>query len=225
MKIALIGAGRTGSLVLERRGRHEILGPYSRSRPPSVADLRRADAVVLFVPGPALPSLLPLLLEAAVPVASGSTGYAFTEADKSAILARGIPWVQAANFSLGMNLMLELARAVGSYRPAREAGALSLREVHHVRKLDAPSGSALALARATGLRVPIESVREGDVVGLHSLRLELPGETLTLTHDALDRRVFAEGALWAAQHLPGVPPGFHLFEDLVRKTFFEGNTL
>jgi len=131
--------------------------------------------------------------------------------------------VQASNFSLGMNLMLELARRVGSFLPARELGSLAMSETHHARKLDAPSGSALSLQRALGRPVPIESIRTGDVVGLHTLTVTLPGESISLSHHAQDRRVFAEGALWAARlvrerQLKG---GFHLFEDLVRQTCFE----
>jgi 4-hydroxy-tetrahydrodipicolinate reductase len=219
MKIALFGAGRTGGRVAELA---TVVGPFTRARAASVDELRQAEAVVLFVPGAAVPALLPLLLEAGKPVISGATGYTFTEADKAAISARGLPWVQASNFSLGMNLMLELARRVGSYAPARELGSFAMSETHHVHKLDAPSGSALSLQRAVGRKLPIESIREGDVVGLHTLTLALPGESISLTHNAEDRRVFAEGALWAARLVRDrqLAGGFYWFEDLVRQYCF-----
>jgi 4-hydroxy-tetrahydrodipicolinate reductase len=223
-KVALFGAGRTGHFVAELV---TVAGPFTRSRAASVPELRECEAAVLFVPGAAIPSLLPSLLEAGIPVISGATGYEFTAADKESIRARGVTWVQASNFSLGMNLMLELARRIGAYAPARELGSLTMQETHHVRKLDAPSGSALSLERAVGRKVEIESIRSGDVVGLHTVTLELPGEELTLTHNALDRRVFAEGALWAARLVRerSIPAGFHLFEHLVRQhCFTEGNS-
>jgi 4-hydroxy-tetrahydrodipicolinate reductase len=223
MKVALFGAGRTGQFVTDLA---TVVGPFTRSRLASVPELRECEAAVLFVPGGALPSLFPVLLEAGIPVISGATGYIFSESDRAAIAARGITWVQASNFSLGMNLMLELARRIGAYAPARELGSLSMQETHHVRKLDAPSGSALSLERAVGRKVEIESIRSGDVVGLHTVTLELPGEELTLTHNALDRRVFAEGALWAARLVRdrSLSPGFYLFEDLVRQHCFNEGT-
>lgn len=225
MKIALIGNGKTGSKVVEasKAAGHELLGPFSRSRLPSVEELRQAEAVVLFIPGSSLPAIFPLLLEAAVPVVSGATGHRFSSEEQRAIEERGIPWIQASNFSLGMNLTFELARRISSFLPAREKGNFSISELHHVKKLDAPSGTALSLQQALGFELPIESLREGDAIGLHSLELRLPGEVVTLKHEALDRIVFAEGALWAAQMIlrqsPG--PGLHLFENLVRETCFE----
>lgn len=227
MKIALFGKGRTGGKVIEAAAKagHTLLGPYTRSHLPTVAELRKAEVAILFVPGPALPALLPLLLEAQVPVVSGATGYALSEEQERLITERGIPWVQASNFSLGMNLAFELARRVGAFLPARELGEASISEVHHVKKLDSPSGTALSLKKALGYEVPINSFREGDVIGEHSLELRLPGEIISLAHEATDRLVFAEGALWAANLVakksPG--PGVHLFENLVRQTCFEGS--
>ena len=120
----------------------------------------------------------------------------------------------------------ELARRIGAFLPARDRGEASISEVHHVKKLDSPSGTALSLKKALGFDVPINSFREGDVIGVHSLELRLPGEIISLSHEATDRRVFAEGALWAAEQIlersPG--PGVHLFENLVRETCFERTT-
>ncbi len=226
MKIALFGNGKTGSKVLECGEAHSILGPFTSCKLPSVQELRGADAAILFVPGSSLGKLLPLLLEAGIPVVSGSTGHAFSEEEKALILERGIPWVQASNFSLGMNLAFELARRVGAFLPAREAvESISISEVHHVKKLDSPSGTALSMKRALGMSVPIHAFREGDLIGEHSLELRLPGEILTVAHEALDRRVFAEGSLWAARLVreKKLAPGFHLFENLVRTYCFEGN--
>lgn len=225
MRIALFGNGKTGSKVVEAAAGagYELSGPYTRAKLPSVAELRSADVAVVFVPGASLPSLLPLLLEAGIPVVSGATGHAFSGDEARLIRERGIPWVQASNFSLGMNLAFELARRIGAFLPARERGEASISEVHHVKKLDSPSGTALSLKKALGFEVPIHSFREGDVIGEHSLELRLPGEIVSLSHEATDRRVFAEGALWAArligENSPG--PGLHYFENLVREACFE----
>jgi 4-hydroxy-tetrahydrodipicolinate reductase len=227
MKIALFGNGKTGGKVREAASqkKHQLLGPDTRTGLPTIAELRLADVAVVFVPGSSLAKLLPLLLEAGIPVVSGSTGYKFSEQEKSTIAARGIPWVQASNFSLGMNLAFELARRIGAFRPAKAAAeSLTISEVHHTKKLDSPSGTALSLKSALGIEVPVHSFREGDVIGEHSLELRLPGEILTLAHEVSDRLVFAEGAVWAAELLreKKLKPGFHLFEDLVRTYCFEG---
>lgn len=226
MRIALFGAGKTGGKVLERAQGAEILGPFTRSHPAGMADLRRSDCALLFVPGVALPSLFPLLFEAGIPVVSGATGYTFSEETRQLIAERGIPWVQGSNFSLGMNLAFELARRIGEFQPARQMGSFGITEVHHTRKLDAPSGTALSLERALGRKVEIRSLREGDVIGEHRLELGLPGESLVVQHSVSDRGVFAEGALWAARFLREkvaegkIKPGFYLFEDLVREYCF-----
>ncbi len=224
MKIALFGNGKTGSFIANSGV--EIIGPFTRARPATVSELRSVDVAILFVPGAAIPELLPILLEARIPVVSGATGRALSDAEKKLIHDRNIPWIQASNFSLGMNLAFELARRIQSFSPARELGKFQISEVHHTKKLDAPSGTALSLQQALGgLPVSIESIRDGDIIGVHELQLHLPGEILSLAHQATDRRVFAEGALWAARLLleGKIPFGVHRFEDLVRTECFERN--
>jgi 4-hydroxy-tetrahydrodipicolinate reductase len=91
-------------------------------------------------------------------------------------------------------------------------------ETHHVHKKDAPSGTALTLARAAaGGRAlpPIESIREGEVVGDHLVRFRGPGEVLNLAHHAGNRDIFAAGALETARRLVGRPPGWHALPGLL----------
>jgi 4-hydroxy-tetrahydrodipicolinate reductase len=105
----------------------------------------------------------------------------------------------------------------------RAAGAVpwpvAITETHHVHKLDAPSGTAITLAAAAaqvqGRSPPIESIREGEVVGTHRIRLEGPGETLELGHVATDRDIFARGALEAAHRLAFRPAGAWKLPDLL----------
>ncbi|MBS0378803.1 MAG: 4-hydroxy-tetrahydrodipicolinate reductase [Proteobacteria bacterium] len=135
-----------------------------------------------------------------------------------AAAAREIALLVAPNTSLGVTLLTELAqraaRALPGYR-------LAIRETHHVHKRDAPSGTALALAaalragRGAGGEIPIDSQREGEVVGEHEVILEGPGERLCLAHEALDRAVFAQGALAAALWLAPRPPGRYLMRDVL----------
>ena len=126
----------------------------------------------------------------------------------------GAPGV--ANFSLGVAVLEDLVRRVSAALPD---WPLTLVETHHVRKLDAPSGTALMLARAaqaiTGRAPAIESLREGDVVGIHRLQFGGPGETLELGHVAGDRDLFARGALQAAALVAGRGPGAYRLGELL----------
>lgn len=146
--------------------------------------------------------------------------------------AESAPVLWAANLSFGINLMAGLLHDLG--RVIDRDTAVTIEEVHHAGKQDAPSGTALFLARH--LSPPAEGVsgtdpgrtaedfpgmefvsrREGDVVGDHSVSLRMRDEVLTLSHHAADRRLFARGALEAAQWLAGQPPGRYSAADWIR---------
>lgn len=96
---------------------------------------------------------------------------------------------------------------------------VTIRDLHHAEKKDAPSGTALALEAAIGRKVIIESVREGERVGTHEITFESASEKITLIHEAKSRAVFAEGALEAAIRLlnrspKSLPPRLLALEDL-----------
>ncbi|MFT3806479.1 4-hydroxy-tetrahydrodipicolinate reductase [Arenimonas sp.] len=138
---------------------------------------------------------------------SGTTGLSDRQREAMAQSAQAIPLIWASNFSLGVAVLEDLV--------ARAAGALPdwpvrIIETHHVHKLDAPSGTALTLARASeagsGKAAAIESIREGEVVGDHLVVLAGPAERIELRHSALNRDIFAAGALEAALRLAGRPP-------------------
>jgi 4-hydroxy-tetrahydrodipicolinate reductase len=113
----------------------------------------------------------------------------------------------AANFSLGVALATEVMRAAGAAFAPYEHFAAALVETHHAAKKDAPSGTAKsmldALRDSLGRDVPITSVRVGAVPGTHTLIFDGPFEQIVITHEARDRRVFADGALHAAAWLVG----------------------
>jgi 4-hydroxy-tetrahydrodipicolinate reductase len=111
------------------------------------------------------------------------------------------------NFSLGVNVLIELARYAGTLmRPLEEFDA-HIVETHHSKKKDAPSGTAIAIGKAAtdslDRPIPMTSVRTGSVPGTHELIFDGMFEQLSITHVARDRRVFAEGALTAAGWLIG----------------------
>jgi 4-hydroxy-tetrahydrodipicolinate reductase len=221
--IALVGAGRTGGLVAKALPEGLLVGTFNRSNPISAEVLRKCEAVIVFTPAEALSSLIPLLIEGGAPVVCGTTGFQWSEDFKRNLKNRGLPWIVASNFSIGMNYMFTVGRLLGHrFRELNLHPGYRLREVHHIHKLDSPSGTALSWQSQVGEDFPIEAFREGDEKGLHELHVTLDGEELMFRHRALDRMCFAKGAVLAAQEfLPGLDPGLHRFEDLYFKKFTE----
>lgn len=228
MKLSLIGRGKTGSQVeallrdpsFAPPRKLELMGAYGRSTPPSKAALRSADALIVFVPAPALRDLLPLLLELRKPCVIGTTGFVWNEEIRQAIHDTGAPWILGSNFSLGMNLLFTFTKFAAPLL-AQQGWQAAIHEVHHTAKLDRPSGTARTLAEllaAGGLAPTITDVREGDVHGIHEVLLRVPNENLRLRHEVNDRRLFAEGAIFAAlewlREPKAIPPGLHGFEHL-----------
>lgn len=182
--------------------------------------LRGADVAVEFTePVAAVPNAR-ACLAAGCPVVVGTTGWldalSALRADAEAAGGR-LLW--AANFSVGVNAMLAVVAAAA--RALRGTGFdAHLVETHHTAKKDAPSGTALALAHAAeaawGAAIATTSVRVGHVPGTHTLIFDAPFEQVRLTHEARDRRVFAEGALAAARWLAAQPePGVYTMQDVL----------
>lgn len=174
-----------------------------------------------------------------VPLVLGTTGLAAADEEALAAAARDIPLVFAANFSLGVHVLLTLVGEAA--RLLDEGWDVELVEAHHRKKVDAPSGTALALARRVaaarhtsleaiarhgregqvGARprgeLGLHAVRGGSVVGEHSVRFLGDGEEVVLEHRALDRDIFVRGALRSASWLLGSPraPGRYGLGDVL----------
>jgi 4-hydroxy-tetrahydrodipicolinate reductase len=154
--------------------------------------------------------------EQGVPLVSGTTGLDETQRTALELASHRVPVLHAANFSPGVNLMLALLREAGAW--LEDVERITLTDVHHVHKKDAPSGTALAMADALAPHgVDIESRREGEVIGDHRVTIRLPGEVLGLEHHAEDRAIFARGALQAARWLIGRPHGYYGARDALRR--------
>ncbi|GAC1454856.1 MAG: 4-hydroxy-tetrahydrodipicolinate reductase [Steroidobacteraceae bacterium] len=176
------------------------------------AALPRAQVVIDFSAAPATGENLRACGLARKPLLLGTTGFPSTLEPEFAAAARQIPLLIAPNTSPGVTLLTELTRIAARALPGFEAG---ITETHHREKRDAPSGTALALAAAAGGETAIESVREGEVIGEHTVRFAAPGEELVLTHRALRRDIFARGALAAALWLWSQPAGRYQMRDVM----------
>jgi 4-hydroxy-tetrahydrodipicolinate reductase len=227
MNILLLGRGKTGSLVAEvaRARRHHVVvaGAAENACGEAVtADrLREADVVIDFTTPASVLGNVEACVAAGKNVVVGTTGW-YGELDRirQLVESRGTGFVYAANFSVGVNLFLEVARAAAAALQHEYSGQIF--ERHHASKKDAPSGTAIALQRviseASGTKQDLEITcfREGDVVGMHEVVLESPADRIYLCHDAKSRQGFADGAVRAAEWLGG-KKGFYDFRDLWRE--------
>lgn len=169
-----------------------------------------ADLLIDFSTPDALEQNLNDALRFKQPLIIGTTGLKDKKILEDA--ARHIPLLYTSNFSIGMTLFGPLAVLL-----AKQLGpnfTVSITETHHTHKKDSPSGTALTLAENLGGNPPIASIREGDIIGEHTVTFTSPYEKIVLSHRALSRDVFAEGALTAAKKLIGKPPGLYSLLDL-----------
>ena len=161
-----------------------------------------------------------------LPVVLATTGQTAEEREYIETASRQIPVFFAANYSLGVALLIELAKKTVQVMPEAE---IEIVEKHHDRKLDAPSGTALAIADAikgvkenvftvcgrsgqgkrTKEEIGIHAIRMGNIVGEHEVIVGTPNQTITLKHEAHSRALFAEGALAAAEFLVCKGPGLY----------------
>ncbi len=164
------------------------------------------------------------------PVVIGTTGFSPEQRSEISDISKHVPILLSANMSLGINLLLDMVQNLAARLPDYD---IEITETHHRLKKDAPSGTALALARAaaagreanledvavhgrTGLmgerppsEIGLHAIRGGDVVGDHTVLFAGQGERIELTHKASSRDTFAAGALFAAQFLATQPPGLY----------------
>ena len=198
-----------------------------------------ADVLLDFSGAHAFDAALALAIERRAAFVSGTTG--LSEAQRHALgqAATRIPVLWASNFSLGVALLMRLARSAAQALPSWDCEIV---EMHHRHKLDAPSGTALSLGDAvaegrgtalgdcavhgrngrTGERpegeIGFHALRGGDVVGEHTLVFAGVGERIELSHRATDRDVFARGAVVAARWIAGKAPGWHSLDDILACT-------
>ncbi|MEK7059860.1 MAG: dihydrodipicolinate reductase C-terminal domain-containing protein [Patescibacteria group bacterium] len=218
MKIALLGTGKTGSKVIELHGSEYVTG-FNHSNPPTLAKLKGHDVVISFLPGPIFVDYIDLLIESGLPVVSGSTGFDWPSDIDKRLKVKKVAWITASNFSLGMNLVRGMIKVLAKAPLLFDNFDLKLHEIHHIHKKDQPSGTSLSWQQWVGQDVKITSGRDGDNPGDHKLTLVTPYEDISVRHQAKDRRIFAEGAIWTARKLleGNTDSGLHNLADVMEK--------
>lgn len=198
----------------------------------AVPNINEVDCIVDFSHHEASASLLEYAIAKNVPVVLATTGHTDEEISIIREASNKIPVFYSANMSLGIALLVELAKKTAEAMPDAE---IEIIEKHHNRKIDAPSGTALMIANAlkevrpdsyvnngrsgqgkrTKNEIGIHAVRMGNIVGEHEVIVGTENQTITLRHDAHSRALFAEGALAAAAFIADKPAGMYDMKSLV----------
>jgi 4-hydroxy-tetrahydrodipicolinate reductase len=225
IKIGLIGYGQMGRVIeaIARERGHEIVfiidAENRKEMTPNL--LRRADVAIEFTHPDAAFGNIRSCLEAGVAVVSGTTGWMHRMDEVRELCEQyqcGL--FHASNFSLGVNLFMELNNHLAKLMNRYPQYRARLEEIHHTRKADAPSGTALALVNQLtqnidrfeswsdelipgANQVQITSIREGQVIGIHEIHFTSVEDQITIRHEAFNRQGFATGAILAAEFMPG----------------------
>lgn len=225
MNLLVLGKGKTGALVAEvaqERG-HRVRALSSADNAGGKAltwdALAGVDVVIDFTTPHAVLENIAHCVRAGAAMVVGTTGwYDKIPQVRQLVEDSDSGFVFGANFSVGVNIFFDVARAVA---PALNLGYTGqIVERHHAQKKDKPSGTAVAINNTfeshSGKKLDIESVREGNIVGDHEIRLRSTNDVITLAHSALSRRGFAEGAVKAAEWVRS-RTGFYDFKDVWRE--------
>ena len=223
MKIALIGYGKLGKTI-EKLGLNQghsfpLIIDLNNSEDLNPEKVKGIDVAIEFSAPLAAPGNILKCLELGIPVVSGTTGWndRFEEINQF-FLSRNGAFFYASNFSIGVNILFAMNRQLARIMDKFPQYQVSMEEVHHIHKLDAPSGTGITLAE--GLieelgnikrwtleeskdpsDIHISAIREGEVKGKHTVSYESNLDSISLSHNAKSREAFAEGALLAAEFI------------------------
>jgi 4-hydroxy-tetrahydrodipicolinate reductase len=223
MNIALIGYGKMGheieSIAIKRGHRIKLIVDQDNESDLNSANLRGIDVAIEFTsPAAAFNNITRCLVEK-VPVVSGTTGWLekYNEVVDTCNKNK-TAFIHSSNFSIGVNLLFRLNTELAKQMERYHDYTVSIEEIHHTKKLDAPSGTAITLADEiadhhsaynkwcyaedkTEMCIPIHSIREGDVPGTHTVTWDSEIDTISLKHEAKNRKGLAKGAIVAAEFI------------------------
>ena len=223
MKIALIGYGKMGKAIEEIASTQgdEIVLKISSSNKDSftIENIQQADVAIEFTKPESAVDNIKKCLDAHVPVVCGTTGW-LTQLNeiKNYCNQKQGSFLYASNFSIGVNLFFAVNKYLASLISTHQEYDVSMEEIHHTQKKDAPSGTAITLAEQILEKIKtktswvnnetykqseleIISKRVGDVPGVHTIKYNSPTDVIEITHSAHNRKGFAGGVLLAAKFI------------------------
>ncbi|HYQ58411.1 MAG TPA: 4-hydroxy-tetrahydrodipicolinate reductase [Draconibacterium sp.] len=222
MRIALIGYGRMGKeiekIALSRGHEIGLTIDIDNQNDLTIENLKKCDVAIEFTIPASAVNNYKLCFEAGIPVVSGTTGWLDKKEEVYNTCAeKDGTFFYGSNFSVGVNLFFELNKKLAELMAPRSEYIVEMTEVHHTKKLDAPSGTAISLAEDIIDSVPdinawvndlspakneinIKSERVGQVPGIHTIKYESDIDFIEITHSAKSRTGFASGAVLAAEY-------------------------
>ena len=222
VRVLLVGAaGRMGKTVVDLAAadpKIEIVAQCDLGDPIEPA-MKTCDVIIDFSQPDAIDEICRSATQHRKSLVIGTTGHSREQRRTIEKAAESLPIVFASNFSIGVNVLFWLTRKTAELL-GRDFNP-EIIETHHKMKKDAPSGTAKTLAevlkavRKTKDEIPIQSIREGEIVGEHTVIFAGPSERLELVHRAASREIFARGALRAANWIVGKPPGLYSMQDVL----------
>jgi len=237
MNLALIGYGKMGreieKIALERGHRIVSIIDVNNQQDFDSAGFLSADVAIEFSQPAVATDNFRKCFERNIPVVSGTTGwYSVLPKIREQVLATDKSFFCASNFSVGVNIFFALNKHLARIMNRFPEYEVEMEEIHHIHKLDSPSGTGITLAegiidnldRKTAWKegeegkpseLLIHSRREGEVPGIHTITYESEADTISITHDAKNRSGFALGAVLAAEFLKG-KKGFFGMNDLLK---------
>ncbi|KYG69015.1 dihydrodipicolinate reductase [Bdellovibrio bacteriovorus] len=220
IKVGVIGpAGRMGKEivgVIDSNPRCEVFYPLNRDDKFDAKKAKQVDVWIDFSSPDALKDVLKRAAEHKTPVVCGTTGFSKKEKDLLAQYSKKIPVLWSSNMSLGVAVLNETLKNLS----AISHFDFQIEEIHHNRKKDKPSGTAITLQenleKAVGKKLPeAVAIRGGGVFGVHKVYSMSDEEVLVFEHSALNRTVFAKGAVMAAEWLVKQKPGLYQIRDVL----------
>ena len=210
-RLLIVGYGRMGRLVeaLATEQGLQIAGRVTSSNAGQHDEWPAADVAIDFSSGPAVPANAERLAARGMDLVIGTTGWQAQEpAVREAVSRYSVGVVAAPNFALGVNIFFAIAARAAELMAARPEYGAWIHELHHRAKKDAPSGTAIGIREAMeragyAAAIDVGSTRAGSIPGTHTVGFDSAADTITLTHTARDRSVFARGALEAARWVHG----------------------
>ena len=237
MKIALIGYGKMGKAIEEIATEHGHIIPLKITSS-NLADLtqknlQQCDVAIEFTNPENAANNMKACIDAGTPVVCGSTGWTEqVEVIKSYCLEHDGTLIYASNFSIGVNIFFQINKQLAKMMASRKEYSVSIQEIHHTQKKDAPSGTAITLAQQIIAerddksewtldnlpqqnQIGITSTRTDPAPGTHHIIYSSPVDNIEITHTAHNRKGFAGGALIAAEYIAG-RKGIFTMEDVLK---------
>jgi len=236
MKIAIIGYGRMGKMIelaaTEKGHTSGLIIDLINQDDLTVQNLTGHDVAIEFTTPASAWHNISVCFDAEMPVVSGTTGWLDRIPEiKARCLKENHAFVYSSNFSIGVNILFHINRQLARLMKSFNQYKPRIEEIHHTKKLDAPSGTAISLAQGVMNELPhlknwelkdatdkqtlsVKAIRADDIIGIHEVIYESDIDTISLRHSAKNRKGLAAGAILAAEFIVG-KKGFFTMEDVL----------